>query len=167
MEGLMMNEVIIRYRKLTDWLESLKEMPDEYWLKPIKEGKWSVGEIVSHLKAWDVFVWEERVSYFVSGERIPSKPFDPEEINRKAAEVAKSGISKNELIDKVIVCRLHVAKMLEEVRDDIWEKKIELGKSFVTLSEYISGLVEHDVHHQKQIQEFLSNKGIMIQGQEV
>ncbi|MDR7074933.1 DinB family protein [Fictibacillus barbaricus] len=158
-----MNKVIMNYQYFTNWLESLKTMPEEYWLVPIKEGKWSVGEIISHIKAWDHFVWEERVRYFVSGTELPKKNFDPEEINKKAAEQARIGNSKNKLIDDVIECRNKVAKKLEEVPASIWEIKIELGKGFVSLSEYIEGLVEHDLHHQAQIEQFLLHKGINIQ----
>jgi hypothetical protein len=162
-----MHEVLIQYQSFTKWLDSLKGMPEEYWLVPIKEGKWSVGEIVAHIKAWDTFVWDERVAYFVSGAEIPSRYFDPEEINKKAADEAKAGILKNQLIDEVIECRLIVSKKLEEVPSSVWKEKIELGKSFITLSEYISGLVEHDQHHQLQIQEFLLSKGIPMRKQEV
>jgi uncharacterized damage-inducible protein DinB len=158
-----MNKVIVKYQNFTNWLESLKTMPEEYWLVPIKVGKWSVGEIISHIKAWDHFVWEERVRYFVSGTELPKKNFDPEEINKKAAEKARDGKSKSKLIDEVIACRIRVAKKLEEVPASVWERKIELGKSFVSLSEYIEGLVEHDLHHQAQIEQFLLYKGINIQ----
>ncbi|MFD1359653.1 hypothetical protein ACFQ4X_17285 [Fictibacillus halophilus] len=68
-----MSEVLTKYKSFTNWLLQLKLMPEEYWLVPIKDGKWSVGEIVAHIKAWDVFVWDERVAYFVSGSEIPSK----------------------------------------------------------------------------------------------
>ncbi|WNB91913.1 DinB family protein [Bacillus sp. NEB1478] len=162
-----MNEVIVKYKNFTKWLETIKRMPEEYWLVEIKEGKWSVGEIVSHIKAWDNFVWNERVEYFINGTELTNKNFDPEEINKNAADEARSGISKNELIHEVVECRFFVAKMLEEVPAPIWERKIELGKGVVTLSEYIEGLVEHDQHHQSQIEEFLLFKGIDIHKQEV
>jgi len=162
-----MHEVIVEYQNFTDWLETLKTMPEEYWLVPIKEGKWSVGEIVSHIKAWDNFVWNERVEYFVNGTELKKNNFDPEEINKTAAVEARSGISKNELIQKVIECRFFVAKKLEEVPAPIWDRKIELGKSVVTLSEYIEGLVDHDKHHKAQIEEFLLFKRIKIHKQEV
>lgn len=162
-----MSEVLNQYKDFTNWLNQLKEMPEEYWLEPVKAGKWSTGEIVAHIKAWDTFVWDERVAYFVSGSEIPNKKIDVEEINRNAANEAKSGISKNELIDEVVECRLVVAKKLEEVPNSIWQEKIEMGQKMITLCEYISGLVEHDQHHKNQVQEFLMNKGIDVKKQEV
>ncbi|MBY6038308.1 DinB family protein [Fictibacillus nanhaiensis] len=162
-----MTETLHLYKEFTNWLQQLKEMPEEYWLLPINEGKWSTGEIIAHIKAWDVFVWDERVAYFVNGSKIPFKEVDVEEINNRAAHEAKSGISKNQLIDEVIECRLVVAKKLEEVPSSIWQEKIEMGGEMVTLCEYISGLVEHDAHHKGQIQSFLANKGLSILKQEV
>jgi uncharacterized damage-inducible protein DinB len=162
-----MSEVLTKYKDFTNWLQHLKQISEEYWLVPIKDGKWSVGEIVAHIKAWDVFVWDERVAYFVSGSEIPAKRVDVEEINSHAANEAKSGISKNQLLDEVIECRQVVAKKLEEVPSSVWQGKIEMGSKMITLCEYISGLVEHDEHHKTQIEEFLSTKGIEILRQEV
>jgi hypothetical protein len=40
-----MSEVLTQYKNFTNWLQQLKQIPEEYWLEPIKDGKWSVGEI--------------------------------------------------------------------------------------------------------------------------
>lgn len=162
-----MSEVLKQYKSFTNWLQQLKQMPDEYWLVPIKDGKWSVGEIVAHIKAWDVFVWDERVAYFVSGSEIPAKKVDVEEINSNAANEAKSGISKNQLLDEVIECRQVVAKKLGEVPSSVWQERIEMGSKMITLCEYISGLVEHDEHHRNQIEEFLAANRINVLKQKV
>lgn len=162
-----MSEVLKQYKSFTNWLQQLKQMPDEYWLVPIKDGKWSVGEIVAHIKAWDVFVWDERVAYFVSGSEIHAKKVDVEEINSNAANEAKSGISKNQLLDEVIECRQVVAKKLGEVPSSVWQERIEMGSKMITLCEYISGLVEHDEHHRTQIEEFLAANRIDVLKQKV
>lgn len=162
-----MSEILTQYKGFTNWLQQLKQMPDEYWLVPIKDGKWSVGEIVAHIKAWDVFVWDERVAYFVSGSEIPAKKVDVEEINSNAANEAKSGISKNQLLDEVIECRQVVAKKLGEVPSSVWQKRIEMSSKMITLCEYISGLVEHDEHHRTQIEEFLTAHRIDVLKQKV
>lgn len=80
-----MSEVIMQYNSLVNWLQELKRMPEEYWLEPIQEDKWSTGEIIAHIKAWDVFVWDERFSYFLKSSNTPPKKGDVEEINRNAA----------------------------------------------------------------------------------
>ncbi|MCM3719421.1 DinB family protein [Fictibacillus phosphorivorans] len=162
-----MSEVLTNYENFTNWLQQLKRVPQEYWLMPIKEGKWSVGEIVAHIKAWDVFVWDERVSYFMSGSEIPPKKVDVEEINSNAAYEARSGISKDQLLDEVIECRQVVSDKLGKVPNTVWQEKIEMGSKMITLCEYISGLVKHDEHHKKQIEEFLHLKGIDVLKQEV
>ena len=162
-----MSEVLKAYRDFTNWLEQLKEMPESCWLEPIKIGKWSTGEIIAHIKAWDVFVWDERFIYFLKGSTILPKKGDAEEINRIAANEARSGISKNQLIDEVIECRLVLSKKLDEIPSLIWQEKIQMGNRMITLCEYIKGMIEHDQHHKQQIEEFLVNKGISFNKQEV
>ncbi|MED1865540.1 DinB family protein [Fictibacillus nanhaiensis] len=162
-----MSEIIKQYNSLVNWLEELKRVPEDYWLEPIHEGKWSIGEIIAHLKAWDVFVWDERFSRFLKKSDLPPKKGNVEEINRNAAHEARSGISKNALIDEVIECRLVLTRKLQEVPSAIWEEKIQMGNSFVTLCEYIKGMVEHDEHHKKQIEKSLLNKGIKLSKQEM
>jgi uncharacterized damage-inducible protein DinB len=162
-----MSEVLTQYKNFTNWLQQLKQIPEEYWLEPIKDGKWSVGEIIAHIKAWDMFVWDERVACFVSGSQIPAKKVAVQEINSSAANEARSGISKSQLLDEVIECRLVVAKRLGEVPSFVWQEKIEMGSKMITLCEYISGLVEHDEHHRAQIEGFLAIKGIDVLKQEV
>lgn len=162
-----MSEVVTQYKNFVNWLQQLKQMPEECWLAPIKDGKWSTGEIIAHIKAWDIFVWDERVAYFVSGSEIPVRKVDVEEINSPAANEARSGISKNQLLDEVIECRIVVANRLGEVPSAVWQEKIQMGSKMITLCEYISGLVEHDEHHRNQIEDFLATKGIDVLKQEV
>ncbi|WP_231868394.1 DinB family protein [Fictibacillus phosphorivorans] len=154
--------MLMEYRSFANWMDKLKEVPEEIWLHPIKDDKWSIGEMLAHIKAWDIFVWDERFSYFVDGSSLPPQKVDVEEINRNAANDAKSGISKTELIDEVIECRLVLSKKLEEMQREIWEKKIQMGNSEITLCEYIKGMVEHDQHHKIQIENFLISKGIKL-----
>ncbi|MFG6497607.1 DinB family protein [Fictibacillus sp. UD] len=160
-----MCEVLSEYRSFVNWLEQLKGLPEEFWLQPIKEEKWSTGEIIAHIKAWDIFVWDERFACFVGRSNLPPKKVDVEEINRSAANEARSGISKNQLIDEVIECRLVLSKKLEEMPNEIWEEKIQMENSTITLCEYIKGMVEHDQHHKIQIDNFLIFKGFELDGQ--
>ncbi|WP_194270730.1 DinB family protein [Fictibacillus phosphorivorans] len=162
-----MSEVIMQYCSLVNWLQELKGMPEEHWLEPIQEDKWSTGEIIAHIKAWDIFVWDERFSYFIKRSNITPKKGDVEEINRNAAQEAKCGISKNALIDEVIECRRILSRKLQELPIAIWEEKIQIGDSWITLCEYIKGMVEHDNHHKLQIEKYLLNKGIELFKQEV
>jgi DinB superfamily len=162
-----MSEVIMQYNSLVNWLQELKRMPEEYWLEPIQEDKWSTGEIIAHIKAWDVFVWDERFSYFLKSSNTPPKIGDVGEINKNAAHEAKSGISKNALIDEVIECRLVLSRKLQELPNRMWEEEVQLGHSWITLCEYIKGMIEHDDHHKNQIEKFLLNKGIELFKQEV
>ncbi|MET3730218.1 hypothetical protein ABID52_003837 [Fictibacillus halophilus] len=112
-------------------------------------------------------MWDERFSYFLKKSDLPPKKGDVEEINRNAAHEARLGISKNALIDEVIECRLVLERKLQEVPSAIWEEKIQMGNTWITLCEYIKGMVEHDNHHKQQIEKFLLNKGIEMYKQEV
>src|SRR5690606_30653208 len=48
--------VLIHFRKMNDFVQSLKGIPERWWLMPIAEGKWSPGEIIAHLIEWDRFL---------------------------------------------------------------------------------------------------------------
>ncbi len=36
--------VLIYFRKMNDFVQSLKGIPERWWLMPIAEGKWSPGK---------------------------------------------------------------------------------------------------------------------------
>ena len=56
--------------------------------------------MISHLVVWDEFLMKFRIPYFISGQSVPNVPTGVEEMNEGAIKYARSGISKEELIDQ-------------------------------------------------------------------
>jgi hypothetical protein len=48
--------VLIRFRKMNDFVQSWQGIPEKRWLMPIAEGKGAPGEIIAHLIGWDRFL---------------------------------------------------------------------------------------------------------------
>ena len=45
--------VLVRFRKMNDFVQSWQGIPEKRWLMPIAEGKGAPGEIIAHLIGWD------------------------------------------------------------------------------------------------------------------
>ncbi|MBB6453834.1 putative damage-inducible protein DinB [Salirhabdus euzebyi] len=146
------NNLLNEFEQLTRWLESLKKMDAEKFFSPLAEGKWSVAALVSHFKSWDEYVLYNRVPLFngevAQGENGP----DQEEVNENAKQYAHSGISQENLINEVIHTRKQFIQTLSELPEEAWSKNHQLNENkTITLEDYISGLISHDEHHQKQV----------------
>ncbi|PLS17093.1 hypothetical protein CVD28_13645 [Bacillus sp. M6-12] len=155
----MKNEVtwIEKYEQFNVFVISLKDIPADLWLCPIKEGKWSIGEIVSHFYYWEKFILEERLQKFLSGEKDFVKP-DVELMNQAASEFAKSGASRETIINLFTESRSQIAALLTSLPAEVLDCEISFGSNPITIRKYIIGFEEHDQHHKRQIEEFLQEK---------
>ncbi|MFA9555745.1 DinB family protein [Evansella sp. AB-rgal1] len=54
-----MNKTWIHSNNMVDYISRLKELPEDILCQPIKEGKWSIIQIVGHLYYWDKFNLEK------------------------------------------------------------------------------------------------------------
>lgn len=141
------------YKKLIVFLEQLKQVDDSIFFAPIAEQKWSVAAVIAHFLFWDRYFHDERLPYMSEGKVLPKSNIDPNEMNRNAQQYAHSGISKIQLIDEVILYRIHVVNTLREA--DL-KQTFYIGDRSYTLEGYIQGLSEHDDHHKQQIQAVIS-----------
>ncbi|MGG1572643.1 DinB family protein [Fictibacillus sp. NRS-1165] len=138
-----------------EWLEELKTVEEEWWLKPIANGKWSMGEIVSHFVSWDLFVIHHRVPYFLEHQAFPEDVAEAEKMNQDASRYAKSGVSKSQLLEEAIRTRNRLVQQVEIIPEDWWIHPFKYKTKTMTFASYIEGLVQHDKHHQDQIILFL------------
>ena len=45
----MVKDIIIEQkRKVADWAKPLKQVADDIWFQPFKEGSWGTAEVISH-----------------------------------------------------------------------------------------------------------------------
>lgn len=122
--------------------------------KRIAKGKWTIAEIVGHFKAWDEFVINSRIPYIYVKGNFPMVP-DSEGINQQSAVISRS--EKQQItIYKFLTTRMMLMATIEKIPDELWTEKFSIGKTHFTLSEYFSGLVQHDIHHFDQIKQTIS-----------
>ncbi len=152
--------VLNEYASLMNWLETTAmEMSEEVFFKPIKPGKWSPAEILSHIMKWDDYLLEERIPHMKSGATLP-KLENVEAVNNRAAKFARSGITQKELIKETIKSRKRVVERLLDWRPIEWKNTFYIDKYPLCLTSYIKGLIEHDEHHKLQIEVFMNEQGI-------
>ena len=112
MENWMMgeNKIINDFNEYSIWINTLKGMKEELWMAPISEGKWTIGEIISHIMNWDDYLLRETLSSVRDGKGMEFPDFD---YNKLASSYAKSGISKMKLLEEAKAKRELLVKELK------------------------------------------------------
>lgn len=144
------NEIIRHHEKFIAWAENLKNVGEEQWLEPVEEGKWSIGEILAHLTAWDQFTLENRIPSIRDGAELPPFP-DFQLVNDEAAKHAKSGISRDELVDEFTSTRSSLVDAVRGYTPEELSVSFTIGTHQLTLLGYLEDFLHHDLHHQAQI----------------
>ncbi|MEG0439063.1 MAG: DinB family protein [Solibacillus sp.] len=137
--------VIAHIENSIDWVESLIELNENDWRKPVGPDRWSVAEVVGHFKAWDEFVINQRVPYLFQQVSLPKAP-DTNSLNDESAKIAREN-TKAFIIEEFVKARKRLIKTLSDLKDEFWEDEFMLGLSKLTLSSYFHGLKEHDLKH--------------------
>jgi hypothetical protein len=149
--------MIENYEAITKWANSLVELEDSTWFKPIAEGKASIAEIVSHLMNWDRHLITGVIPSVLRGEGMVFPDFDP--FNARAFEYAKSGVTKNQLLGEFCATRMELCKLLMEIGEDSLRRHVtangeeqcpHTGTPY-SLLVAIQEFTDHDNHHINQI----------------
>ncbi len=143
-------DVITHYKKSIELVNQLRGLSEDKWRTPIEEGKWTIAEIIGHLIPWDEFVLNQRIPYLFTKAQLPASP-DAELVNQQAAKLSRCR-SMEETIDLFIDRRNRLIKALSDLPREIWTKDLFVNRKNISLNLYFEGLIEHDVHHFKQIQ---------------
>ncbi len=120
---------------------------------PVKEGKWSIAEIIGHLIPWDEFIVNDRIPYFFKDIDLP-KSADAQAINDLAASESRAR-TKEETIEKFAAVRKTLLSALKDMDEELWSKELVIGKSTLSLAVYFQGMAEHDNHHFEQIKKVI------------
>lgn len=148
-------EEIIRYQlNAIKFVQSLKEISEKEWRTEIEKGKWTIAEIIGHFNPWDEFVIQKRLPYIFTKNEFPKGP-DSELTNLKSALTSRSE-NQRTTIDKFISTRIELSRIIIDIPDERWDEKITIGKTTLTLYEYLLGLAQHDCHHFSQIKNKIS-----------
>ncbi|MGW5981774.1 DinB family protein [Bacillus mycoides] len=140
---------------LIEWCQTLNGISEDIWFQPSKKGSWAIADVISHFIVWDEFLMKYRIPYFVSGKSVSIVPTDVEEMNKGAIKYARSGISKEELIDQFSFTRKQLVDQIERIPARNFNNDYQFGTKKLRLNNYFSSLIEHDLKHKKEIIQFL------------
>ncbi|MBP3972234.1 DinB family protein [Bacillus sp. SM-B1] len=140
---------------IIEWCQTLKEVPDDIWFQSFKIGSWGIADVISHFIIWDDFVMKYRIPYFLSAQSIPYIPTDVEEMNKSAIIYARSGISREELINQFSYTRKQLVDEIERIPAYNFNNDFQIGTKKVMLNHYFSSLIQHDLKHKEEINQFL------------
>ncbi|WP_047982193.1 DinB family protein [Ornithinibacillus contaminans] len=161
-----MNEVTNVKKELVafnSWIESLYLMDEKLFFTPIKAGKWTPAEIISHITYWDRYIDAEMLPVMTEDAAIHSVDF--EVINTPAAAYALSGVSQSDLLDAQLEARNNLVAALSEKTEEEFFQAFTLNGEVIdeysgyphTLYNYLMSFIWHDNHHKDQIEAFLAN----------
>lgn len=82
-----------------------------------------------------------------------------DEFNAEAANYAKLGIAKEELIQQLKEIRINLIEFLESFSEEDFSKLYMIQDKEQSLDSYMNAMVEHDKFHTNQINTFLNENG--------
>ncbi|PFC86783.1 hypothetical protein CN272_15430 [Bacillus anthracis] len=138
-----------------EWCQILQRVPDDIWFQALREGSWAIADVISHFIVWDVFLIRDRIPYFISKQSVPNVPIDVEDINKGAIKYARSGISKEELLNQFSVTRKQLVDGIGRIPTQYFYNDYQFGTKKVKLNHYFSSLIQHDLKHKEEIMQFL------------
>jgi hypothetical protein len=101
-----------------------------------------------------------RILYFISSQYVPNVPTDVEEMNKSAMRYARSGISKEELIDQFISTRKQLVDQMNQIPAQNFKDDYQFGTKRVRLNNYFSSLIQHDLKHKEEIIQFIKDNQV-------
>lgn len=147
------HEILEHQYNFIDYIKSIRSLNEQILRAPIRNGKWSVIEIIGHFHAWDEFVLQNRIPYFLTNSSLPPSP-NTDELNYLSAQLSKNN-SILHTIEKFIRIRTELVEILNQLPEENWLAELKINQSTLSLYSYFKGLMEHDLHHMNQIQSFL------------
>ena len=76
-------------------------------------------------------------------------------MNKGAIKYARSGISKEELLNQFSVTRKQLVDEIERIPAYNFNNEFQIGTKKVMLNHYFSSLIQHDLKHKEEIIQFL------------
>lgn len=136
---------------------------------PMQEGKWSIVDTVNHLVGWDQYLLHSVLPDIRTGNQV-SFP-DHDTFNRQSTEPIP-GVSAHDVLSAAIQLREELVKQVNNLTDDLRSKPVTVNENShcphtqeaYTLLYLIGEFVEHDWHHQKQIDAYLSRSAHVAKG---
>lgn len=149
------SEIVAHQHHFIRFIEGLENFNEHVLLTPIRDGKWSTIEIIGHFYAWDEFVLQNRMPYLLTNSSLPLSP-NADDLNLYSAHLARNEPIQH-TFDKCIRIRKELIETLSELPEENWLAELTINHSSLSLYSYFKGLMEHDIHHMRQIHTFLKD----------
>ncbi|HHK5551040.1 hypothetical protein COL11_12130 [Bacillus anthracis] len=140
---------------LIEWCQILQRVSDDIWFQALRKDSWAIADVISHFIMWDVFLIQDIIPYFISRQSVPNVPIDVEDMNKGAIKYARSGISKEELLNQFSVTRKQLVDEIGRIPTKYFYNDYQFGTKKVKLNHYFSSLIQHDLKHKEEIIQFL------------
>ncbi|MDQ6421770.1 DinB family protein [Paenibacillus sp. LHD-117] len=148
----MSSKTINEFSSFISYIESLRNLPEQYWMLPIAPGKWILKELVCHLWNWDHYSLNVMIPLMEAGAKLPDF-VNIEEHNEAAKELAKSFNNAIDLIDVFVKNREEMVQLLIQKYDKTVRFTIGNGKRQYSFDSYVGIFTHHDEHHKTQIED--------------
>lgn len=140
---------------LIEWCQIFKCVTHDVWFESFRKGSWGIVDVISHFIVWDEFLIKHRIPYFISGQSLPNVPINVEEMNKGAIKYARSGISKEELVDEFSCTRKQLVDQIKQIPNCNFNYDFQFGTKKLRLNTYFSSRIQHDLKHKEEIMQFL------------
>ncbi|WP_214712768.1 MULTISPECIES: DinB family protein [unclassified Exiguobacterium] len=154
------SNVIDEFASYIDWLNTLERLDESMWDKPIATDKWSIKAIILHIAHWDNHLLNVIIPAVKTGEGMIFPEFDS--FNARATQKAKrlSGVNVLRLAK---TSRSSLVKALRSLRQETLTLHTTANGAThsphedvpYTLAYIVTEFIEHDRHHQQQIDAIL------------
>lgn len=154
------SNVIDEFASYTAWLNTLTELDESAWEKTIATDKWSIKAIVLHIAHWDNHLLNVIVPAVKTGEAMIFPEFDS--FNARATQKAKR-LSGENVFQLGKTSRSSLIETLRSLRQEtLTSHTMANGTTHsphdgvpYTLAYIVTEFIEHDRHHQQQVDSIL------------
>ncbi|MFN3634024.1 DinB family protein [Exiguobacterium profundum] len=157
------SDVIDEFASYTAWLNTLTELDESTWEKPIATDKWSIKAIVLHIAHWDNHLLNVIIPAVKNGEGMIFPEFDS--FNARATQKAKR-LSGEKVLQLAKTSRGSLIETLRSLRQETLTAHTTANEAThsphdgvpYTLAYIVTDFIEHDRHHQQQVDGVLGTK---------
>jgi uncharacterized damage-inducible protein DinB len=157
----MNNEkVLLSLGSYLDFLETLRKVENGVDEIPLKEGKWSVKQIISHMYRWDLYLIEMILPAAIKDKAVH---FPSHDNYNAQSEVYAKTVTFQDLINQSAAVRKKLIEELDRSQLMMDESITVNGLTHCpntgtpySLNYLMSEFIDHDRHHIQQIQRFLT-----------
>ena len=147
-------KILEHYKQFLDFFHQLSKLDKHVLRQPMQDGKWSIIEVIGHFQRWDQFVIDQRLPL---NEEVPPSP-KVEEVNANAALEARNN-PINVTFEQFMTSRTQLIDLLSDLHKEVWNSQIHINQKTISFTEYMEGLMEHDLHHKRGVEVFLNQCG--------